>query len=408
MADLSVKWAGLMLKNPFICASGPLTDTVDRCKAAADAGFAAVTLKSIMHRKAGDKRWMHAVPRFKVVDRLNQLERWTPDKGFDRMECIPWGESGSVWTEEKYGWFINEVKRTVGNDVKVGASVWGSARRPEDWDEYLDIFNSSNCDYVELDMGYSRFYRWPENIISVVKNAKRKLSVPVHVKMYPFLTFPSDTARMLQDSGADGVIMFDGAMGLDFDIDTLKFPFYDGTLCKAVNGTALPYVFRSIAETRKDGVKIAISGSYRILNWEDAVKCIMCGADTVQVHTRIMLRGYREVSHWLSRLEKWMDQKSYSSLPLIKGKILEKLIRPLTEEDVPREIPLELGGTPSKRCIVKRDKCMGCVKLCVPACFHFALRAVNGAVVVDDTRCSGCGLCVGICPHDALSLQPTK
>ena len=89
----------------------------------------------------------------------------------------------------------------------------------------------------------------------------------------------------------------------------------------------------------------------------------------------------------------------------MRGKILERLIDPLSDRDVPREVPIELGGVPSKRCVVNREKCKACITLCVPCCFSFALKVINKLVNVDESRCSGCGLCIEICPHDALSLQ---
>ncbi len=84
MADLSVKYAGLTLKNPLICGSGPRTDTVEGCKAAADAGFGAIILKS---RTPGldPIEHQHAIPRFKTVNRLRPYERWTPEQGVEIM-----------------------------------------------------------------------------------------------------------------------------------------------------------------------------------------------------------------------------------------------------------------------------------------------------------------------------------
>ena len=83
MADLSVTYMGLKLKNPVILSSGPLSDTVESCKAYADAGVSAITLKSIAHRGAGEIRTKRAMPRFRVMDRLHPTKRWKPKQGLE-------------------------------------------------------------------------------------------------------------------------------------------------------------------------------------------------------------------------------------------------------------------------------------------------------------------------------------
>ena len=81
MADLAVKYAGLTLRSPFILGSGPRSDTVESCEAAAEAGFGAIVLKSLSSGRAGPDVYRHAVPRFTVVDRIHPTERWQLKKG---------------------------------------------------------------------------------------------------------------------------------------------------------------------------------------------------------------------------------------------------------------------------------------------------------------------------------------
>lgn len=413
MADLSVTYMGLKLKNPVILSSGPLSDTVERCKAAADAGVSAITLKSIMDRGAGETRWKHSVGRFRVVNRLNPFQRWDPKQGLDNMGLIIWGEGGSVWKEEKYGWFINEVKQAVGKDVKVGASILGSARRPDAWNEYVDICKNSDADYVEFDFGYERYYWFPENMERVIKKAKQVLSVPLGVKMTPCVEYPYQWAKRFQDWGVDGLCMFDGGgigggTGLDFDIDTLSFPHFQGVWTFLINGgNPVSGVNKSIAESRMlSGVTIGISASWGISKWQDVVKCIMSGADAVQVHTKFMLRGFKEASEWLKAMNNWLDEKNYKSISELKGRILDGVVVPLSDKDVPREVPPEVGGIPSLKCVVDQAKCRGCLDLCTRACMFFAISEVGNKANIDESKCGACGMCVGICPAEALSLQP--
>lgn len=409
MADLSVTYMGLKLKNPVILSSGPLSDTVESCKAYADAGASAITLKSIFHRGIGELRLKRAVPRYRVMDRMHPTKRWNPKQGLENMGVFGWGEGGSVWGEERYGWFINEVKRVVGKEVKIGASIVGSPTKIEGWDEYLDICKNSDADYLEIDMGYDRFYRQPDITEKIIKKAKQAISVPLGVKLPPFMGFAPEWAKRFQDWGVDGLCMFDKGWGLDFDLD-MNFPnWHQGTwcYCPMPSGTALPWVNYNIMLARKNhGVTIGITASWDVWNWEDVIKCTMAGADGVQVHTRFMLRGPKEVTKWLKAIDNWLETKNHKSLSQLKGKIIERLIEPFSDQDTPREVPIEVGGVPSKQAVVDPDKCTGCLNLCMPSCMYFAISDVKHKAYIEESKCSACGMCVSLCPPEAISFQP--
>ncbi len=409
MADLSVAYMGLKLKNPVILSSGPLSDTVESCKAYADAGVSAITLKSIFHRGTGEIRTKRAMPRFRVMDRLHPTQRWNPKQGLENMGVFGWGESGSVWGEEKYGWFINEVKRTVGEEVKVGASIVGSPTKLASWDEYLDICKNSDADYLEIDFGYDRFFRDPEMAEKIIKKTKRAISVPLAVKFPPFVGFAPEWAKRYQDWGVDGLCIFDKGWGLDFDLD-MNFPnWHQGTwnYCPCPTGTALPWVNYNIMLARKQqNVTIGITASWDVWSWEDVIKSIMSGADAAQVHTRFMVRGPKEVTTWLKRIDDWLEEKNHKTIRELQGTIIEKLIEPFSEQDAPREVCIEVGGKPSIKAVVDPEKCTGCLDLCTRCCMYFAISDVDHKAYVEEDKCGACGLCVSLCPSEAISFQP--
>lgn len=50
--------------------------------------------------------------------------------------------------------------------------------------------------------------------------------------------------------------------------------------------------------------------------------------------------------------------------------------------------------------------CRHCKKpLCIEACEFDAMKLVDGVVIIDDDKCTGCGLCSEKCPFDAIFLQ---
>jgi len=54
---------------------------------------------------------------------------------------------------------------------------------------------------------------------------------------------------------------------------------------------------------------------------------------------------------------------------------------------------------------VKEDDCTAC-EACIPRCQMDALKIVDGKLVREEMRCIGCGICMWVCPTDALVLEP--
>jgi dihydroorotate dehydrogenase (fumarate)/dihydropyrimidine dehydrogenase (NAD+) subunit PreA len=313
------------------------------------------------------------------------------------------GEVGSVWVDS-YCQFINDVKKAVGEEVKVGASVIGRARDVTSWDSSFDIFKESTADFIEFDCDHPRYFRDPEYMPQVIQRAKEKLSIPITVKLPPFLSFPLETAKMVIDAGADAIAMFDLAVVLDFDINGLKLPFWN-TWCYFPAGVSLPYTNFWIVQSRLGGITAPISASMGVWEWEDVIKCIMSGADAVQVCRKIMVRGYQEATAWLQKVNSWLDENNYASIRELKGNILERLASDY-RRDIPREEPLELGSVPSLKAVVDEEKCQGCTDWCTRACGYSAITAKDDKASIAESRCAGCGTCEGACPFEAISLQP--
>jgi len=54
---------------------------------------------------------------------------------------------------------------------------------------------------------------------------------------------------------------------------------------------------------------------------------------------------------------------------------------------------------------IKEDDCTAC-EACIPRCQMDALKMVDGKLVREELRCIGCGICMWVCPTDALVLEP--
>ncbi len=89
-------------------------------------------------------------------------------------------------------------------------------------------------------------------------------------------------------------------------------------------------------------------------------------------------------------------------------KNFEKVVKEETDKDEPSVIiaqrPCALLKTVkySGRCVIT-DKCKNC-KMCLKAGCP-AITVKDGKPVIDPTQCNGCGLCINICPFDAIKKE---
>jgi dihydroorotate dehydrogenase/NAD-dependent dihydropyrimidine dehydrogenase PreA subunit len=405
MADLSVKYAGMEFKNPLIMASGPTTDGVEMVKAASDAGFGGIVLKSMGYRKWAETSKMKGVPRYQIVSRLDYSKPWDPKSGKDNRGLIVQGESISVWGADQYGAFINECKETAASDVKIGASALCSKDDITSFDEGVKIVNESRADFIEIDIGYPRFYDDPGFTYELMKRIRERTSLPLTLKMPPFLTNPTRIVKGFQDAGVDGVVMYDIYLSLDIDIEK-QAPLFRGTIPTVMmpEGFTLPYTLQSAADVRLANLDISLSTSFGVWYWQDVVKCILAGADTVQICRKVMVSGFKVARKWLRSLNQWLDRKGFDTLYELKGKVLENSI-PMPK--IPKEKAVELGGIPSLVAFVAREVCDGC-GFCEEVCFYFAMKTEEMIAQVEPRKCTACGLCLGTCPSHAIRLVERK
>ncbi len=54
--------------------------------------------------------------------------------------------------------------------------------------------------------------------------------------------------------------------------------------------------------------------------------------------------------------------------------------------------------------VVTAKHCTGC-GLCIRACAHDAIRIIDGVAFIDAARCAGCSRCITVCPTKAVAIQ---
>lgn len=381
MADLSVEFCGVRLRNPLVAAPAGITETAERLKRCEDAGCGAAVIKSYFEYEPA----RHSPsPRFKVL--RHQL-------GKDRTFALYSFEQANVHGLDEFG---EQIALAVEQcEMPIFSSI--NCNTPDRWEEAARVSEQAGARVIELNVscphGTHIMAHSPmlETTQAALEAARRGApNTPLVPKVTGQLDNPRAVIIGMERAGADGVIMFNRFTGLDIDVDTEQ-PVMHGGYAGHGGPYSIHYVLRWISETFPD-LRIPIASSGGVACGADVAKCILAGATTVQVCTAIVMYGYEVVGRILSEFEAWMDAKGHASPDAIRGSIC-----PLVKgnDDIQR--------AQDRVAFIDADKCVNCGR-CAQVCIYDAARKGEGAHHVDDAACVGCGLCAEICPVGAITM----
>ncbi|MGC8817472.1 MAG: 4Fe-4S binding protein [Candidatus Hadarchaeum sp.] len=385
--DLSLKLAGLELKNPIIVASSAFSRNGATIKKLSEYGPAAIVTKTIVAQPVP-----HARPCYAAID-----------GGF--INCL----SGSDLSADQ--WFKEEIKIAKEGEVKIIASIAG--RFPEESIELAKKAEEAGVDMIEYatacphlaeiynamfpgSMGPPEVHN-PEPLAKMLAEIKKEVSIPIMPKFSSiFFIDAVNWAKASEKAGADAIAAAD-ALGpvLQIDIETgqpvLGGPKGSGGL----TGPAIkPLVLKMVLDMAEN-VNIPIVGVGGISSWRDAVEYFMVGATCVGLATAVHLRGPKIIPQILYGIKKFMEDKGYSSLSEIRGlthrRIKEREIRGKQLITTPKVPEIDI------------NRCNAC-GICQRACIYEAIT-VDEFAKIEPAKCFGCGLCVTVCPTKALSLD---
>ncbi len=379
MADLSVDFAGVRLRTPVVAGSAGITGAVDGMKRAEDAGAGAIVMKSLFAKEVCR---IAPTPRFRVL-------RW--GHGRNRSFALYSYEQASEWGPDRYAEEVRQAKAAL--DIPIIPSI--NCLTPEQWLGYSALMEEAGADAVELNLSCPHGPHLMEghdvtremiDMTRLVKDARR---IPVMPKMTPQLNNPPGVAVALERAGADAIVTFNRFTGLDIDIDTER-PIMHGGYAGHGGPWSLLYTLRWLTAIYP-AVTVPLSMSGGLSGWQDVVKTILAGATVAQTVTAVVMGGYQEITRMNEGLARWMDERGYAGLSDFRGAVCRRIVG---MEDVFRDHVL--------RATIDASLCTEC-GLCRRVCIYAAAVPGDGTYVVNE-RCDGCGLCVELCPTQAIAM----
>ncbi len=368
--SLSVDFMGIKLKNPVIVAASPLSGDGDMIRKAVDAGAGAVVTQTIANEVRHNVR-----PRIAA----NSL-------GMQNIELY------SNLTLEEWEREIYHVKE---KDAVVIANIL--AHTPSEMAYIAKKVERFGVDAIELGIsiphgeGVELLISDMQRLYNLTKMAVDSVNIPVMVKFSPNVSNLTALAKVVEKAGASAISAIDtirSILGVDIDKAKVMLPTYGGYSGEGIRPIALATI-ASISQA----VKIPVSGIGGIENYKNVIEYMMLGASTVQLCTSLIMNGYGRINEILVDLENWLERKGLNSLDDIRGQALSSL-KSFEEISIEPYIAKVNG-------ICKADDCSKCVK----SCMYGAISIKNDIIVIDDSKCTGCGLCVSLCNKGLLYLD---
>ena len=300
----STSYLGMRLEHPFVAGASPFGYHLDSIKRLEDAGCAAIVLHSLFEEQITCEQAGH-IAHVSVFERDSSGILST----FPAQRDYPLGP-------DEYAEHITRVKRAVG--IPVIGSLNG--RTPEAWLKFARVIEMAGADAIELNM-----YDVPadlsvssealeDQLVTVVREVKRLLKIPVAVKLSPFYTALGHMARRLDAAGADALVLFNRFYQPDIDIRTMTLT------TEAELSTSAELLLRlRWAAILHGRIRPSIALSGGISTPDDGIKAILAGADVVQLVSALLRHGPRHVAAMRQGLERWMTWRKMDRLEELRG-----------------------------------------------------------------------------------------
>jgi len=315
--DLSTTYLGMRLPHPLVVGAGPLGDDLDTVRALEDAGASLLVLRSLYEEEITGEQ----------IDAFNYVESYT-DAFAEATNFEP--EPTTIIGPDEYLEHLRRVKSAV--SIPVMGSLNGVT--PGGWISYARQLEQAGADGIELhiyhaasdiSLSASDVERQANEIVSEVKHSVR---IPVAVKLAPLLTAFAHFAKQLDDSGADGLVVFTRFHKADIDIEELNVV----RSLSLSDSSELGMRLRGAA-ILSGRIKASIGITGGVHTGVDVIKATMAGAHVTQMVSALLRHGPNHLRTVRREIETWMQEQEWGSLTEMRGNMsLERIPDPAAFE----------------------------------------------------------------------------
>jgi dihydroorotate dehydrogenase (fumarate) len=302
--DLTTQYLGLTLRSPLVPSASPLSDEVGKIRQLEDAGAAAIVLQSLFEEQLA-------------------LEQWELEHHLTQGDNI-YAESLSFFPDmaefnlgpDTYLEHIRKAKEAV--DIPIIGSLNGTSLGG--WTKFAKQIEQAGADALELNIYYIptdfdlSSFEVEQTYLSILKEVKSAISIPVAVKLSPFFSNMANMAKQFDNAGANGLVLFNRFYQPDIDIENLEIK--PNVLLSTPQAMRLPLTWIGILYGRIQADLAATSG---IHTSEDVIKMLMAGAKVTMLCSVLFKNGIETIGVLEKQVSEWMEQHEYESVQQMQG-----------------------------------------------------------------------------------------
>jgi len=307
--NLSTTYLGLKLRTPLVPSASPLSEEIDNLKRMEDAGASAVVLHSLFEEQLRQDR----------AELAHHLEHGT-ESFAEALTYFPEPEEFSLGPEE-YLKHIAKAKKAT--RIPIIASL--NCSSTGGWTQYAKQIDQTGADALELNIYYI-----PANLnlpsgeveqtyLDILKAVKAEVTIPVAIKLSPFFSNFANMAKRLDETGADGLVLFNRFYQPDIDLETLEVK--PNILLSTPMAMRLPLRWVAILYGHLRASLAATSGIHRAT---DVLKMLMAGADVTMLCSVLIRHGIQQIGVIEREMVAWMEEHEYESVTQLKGSLSQK------------------------------------------------------------------------------------
>ncbi len=306
---LQTNYLGLTLKNPIVPSSSPLTRDLDQSRRLEDAGAAAIVMHSLFEEQ--------------IRSEEEHYSRFLLDQSIGHAEADSFHPSHVDFTSslDEHLEQLQKLKQAL--DIPIIASLNGVS--PQGWITHGKDLEQAGADALELNVYYipsgndENAEQVEQRYIDLLQDLRKQVQLPITMKLSSQFSSPVDMIKKLEQSGANGVALFNRFYQPDIDLETLQFR----------HALELSDSQESLLRIRWIGIlrghtkmSLAATGGFR--QSDDVLKALLVGADITHLCSELLEQGTQRITTILSDLEHWMQAREYTSLQQLKGSMCKQ------------------------------------------------------------------------------------
>jgi len=311
MVDLTTTYLGLKLNNPLVASASPLTKKLETAHQLEEAGVSAIVMYSLFEEQIIQESLKLHEDLLRGTESYAEAPTYLPEYG-------QYSIGPQTYLEQ-----LSKIKASV--SVPVIGSLNGVSTGG--WVEYARKIQDAGADALELNLYYLptdpniSSNELEARYLSLVSDIAAQISIPLAVKLSPFVTAIPNFAQHLVEAGAKGLVLFNRFYQPDFDLEELEV--VPNLVLSNSTELRLPLRWIAILYGRVQADFALTSGVHTP---EDMVKAMMAGASVAMSASALLHNGVAYAKELLDGFQTWLEDHEYESVEQMKGSMSQRAV----------------------------------------------------------------------------------